>query len=87
MKQQKFSLRDLQQLDPISYDEVDKILEQYEAKRTAISRQLERLGKNAHKDPRSYEILDSFLEEFYQSKDVKKRRAILAKMKEENCGG
>ena len=85
MENPKFTLRDLQQLDPISYDEVDSILEQYELRRIALGRQLSRLGEDACKDPHAYEIIDAFLAELNQSKDVKKRRAILAQMKAENC--
>lgn len=85
MVEQEFNLRDLQQLDPISYDEIDKILEQYELTRTVISRQLKRFGEDAYKDPKAYDILDSFLDELSQTKDVKKRRAILAQMRKENC--
>lgn len=86
MIEQKFTLKDLQQLDPISYDEIDSILNQYELKRTQLARQLRRLGDNAYEDVHAYEIIDSFLGELYQSKDVRKRRAILAQMREENCG-
>lgn len=82
MDEIKFQLKDLQQLDPISYDEVDKILERYETLRVMLMRQLKRL--NVEENPAAYDTLDSFLSDLNQSKEVRKRRAILAQMRKES---
>lgn len=78
-----FSMKDLQQLDAFSYDEVDKIILQYEELRGALEYRLKKRG--SLKDPATYDAFDEILAELSQTRDVKKRRAILAQIKAENC--
>ncbi len=85
MDVEKFSMKDLQQLDDISYDEVDRIIAKYEEIRQTLMRWLNAQGEHAYKYSVSYDRLDKFLADMSQSKDVKKRRAILAQMKKEYC--
>lgn len=85
MRDDKFQLRDLQQLDDISYDEVDKILEKYEAIRMKLARWINAKGKTAYKDPDTYATIDALLADLPQGREIKKHRAILAQMKQDNC--
>ena len=87
MKVEKFSMKDLQQLDDVSYDEVDRILAKYEEIRQTLMRWLNAQGENAYKDPAAYARIDDFLADLSQSRDTKKRRAILTMMKKEYCNG
>ena len=83
--EEKFSMQDLQQLDDVSYDEVDKILATYEAVRATLTRRIKNSG--GLNNPAAYERLDAFFAECNQTRDIKKRRAILAQMKSEFCKG
>ena len=82
---EKFTMKDLQQLDDISYDEVDRIIGNYESIRCTLARWLNAMGENAIHDPNAYEKIDSRLSDLPQSKAVKKYRAILEQMRDENC--
>lgn len=79
-----FQLKNIQQLDPISYDEVDKIIIKYEDIRDKLTGQLIRnYGEESLHMPEAYKMLDDIYADLPQSKDVKRRRAILAQMKKE----
>ena len=79
-----FQLKDLQQLDPYSYDDVDKILVRYEDIRDKLTGQLIRnYGEESLRMPEAYKKLDEFYADLPQSKDIRRRRAILAQMKKE----
>ena len=79
-----YQLKDIQQLDPISYDEVDKIILKYEDIRDKLTGQLIRIyGEDALHMPEAYQMLDEIYAGLPQTKDVKRSRAILAQMKKE----
>lgn len=79
-----FQLKDLQQLDPLSYDDVDRIIARYEETRDKLTGQLIRnYGEESLHMPEAYQMLDDIYADLPQSKDIKRRRAILAQMKKE----
>lgn len=84
MGNENFLLKNLEQLDPYSYDDVDKIIVRYEDTRDKLTGQLIRnYGEEALRSPAAYKNLDEFYADLPQTKDIKRRRAILAQMKEE----
>lgn len=87
MLNEKFTMKDLQQLDPISYDEIDRIIATAEGIRSTLARWINAMGEDAIHDPKAYEKIDSHLRDLPQSKAIKKHRAILDQMKDENCYG
>lgn len=79
-----FRLKNLEQLDEISYDDVDKIIIKYEDTRDKLTGQLVRnYGEDSLHMPEAYKMLDDIYADLPQTKDVKRRRAILNQMKKE----
>lgn len=79
-----FQLKNIQQLDTVSYDEVDKIILIYEDIRDKLTGQLIRnYGEGALHMPEAYQMLDDIYAGLPQSRNVRKHRAILAQMKKE----
>ena len=88
MEKANFLLKSLEQLDPYSYDDVDKIIARYEETRDKLTGQLIRnYGETALRSPAAYKNLDEFYADLPQTKDIKRRRAILKQMKEEFAEG
>lgn len=79
-----FKLTDLQQLDDVSYDDVDKILAHYEDTRAIIEHRLEKIG--SLKDRETYARYDDLLDELPQYKEIKRRRAIAKQIMEAELG-
>lgn len=76
----EFKLTDLTQLDDVTYDEVDKLLQLYEDTRAIVEYRLRKLGSLEDAEP--YEQYDAVLSELKQSKDVQRRRAIARQVRE-----
>lgn len=81
---QGFKLKDICDLDYVSYDEIDKICATYEDIRGGLEYRLKKRGSLT--DPKNYEAIEEVYSECAQSKDIKKRRAILAQIREANLG-
>jgi len=77
-----FKLTDLQQLDDVTYDEVDKLLEHYEDTRAIVEHRLSKIGSLT--DPETYNKYEDVLSEMPQYKEIKRRRAIAAQIAQEN---
>lgn len=76
-----YTLKDLQDLDSFSYDEVDAILARYERTREMLEYRLER--KMGGITASSIAEYDSILSELAQTRDVRRRRAILEQIGKE----
>ena len=73
-------LTDVSQLDWVSYDDVDKILQTYEETRAIVEYRLRQMGDLT--DATVYKKFDELLGELKQSKDIQRRRAIAGQIKE-----
>lgn len=80
-----FTLKDLQQLDAVSYDEIDKTLQLAEETRAIVEYRLRKIGSLTDKN--TYDAYDNMLSELKQTKDIQRRRAIIQKIREENVKG
>ena len=76
----EFKLMNVAQLDQVSYDEVDKILQTYEDTRAIVEYRLRQIGDLTDEDV--YKQFDDLLGELKQSKDIQRRRAIAKQIKE-----
>lgn len=80
----EFKLMDLTQLDDVSYDEVDKILQRYEETRIIVEHQLKKIG--SLEESETYESYIGVLEELPKTKEVKRRIAIANQVRDEHIG-
>ncbi|MBQ3336326.1 MAG: hypothetical protein IJG80_02875 [Selenomonadaceae bacterium] len=78
----EFRLMDLTQLDAISYDEVDKILQRYEETRIIVEHRLKKIG--SLKESETYESYIGVLEELPKTKEVKRRISIANQIRDEH---
>ena len=77
-----FKLTNLQQLDDVTYDEVDKLLEHYEDTRAIVEHRLKKIGDLT--DAATYEKYEDVLNELRQYKEIKRWRAIAGQIAQEN---
>lgn len=70
----EFKLKDITQLDEISYDEVDKILQKYEDTWAIVEYRLKKFG-SLH-DEKTYTAYDEFMADLPQTREIRRRRAI-----------
>lgn len=77
---------DFAKLDDVSYEQCLKILENYEATRQFFTDWIGAFGDDAFFNPAVYDAIE-FGYKKLKTQDAKIKRAILAQMKEEFCGG
>ena len=81
----KFELMDLNQLDYVTYDELAKLLLKYEDVRGIVEHWVEKYG--GRDDAKAYDLYDDFLSSVEQTKEIRRRRAILQQIREQYLGG
>jgi len=78
----EFRLMDLTQLDDVSYDEVDKILQRYEETRIIVEHRLKKIGQL--EEAETYKSYIDILEELPKTKEVKRRISIANQIRDEH---
>lgn len=78
----EYRLMNLDDLDEISYDEVDKILQRYEEARAIVEYQLKKFGSLDDKE--TYANFQDFMERLPQTREIKRRCAIAEQISEQN---
>ena len=78
----EYRLMKLDDLDEISYDEVDKILQHYEEARAIVEYQLKKFG--SLDEPKTYADFMDFMVRLPQTREIKRRMAIAEQVSEQN---